>query len=188
MTSINIITKPLHTKPIKRTIYEWVNIAFNAKDEERTKLLGPDRTCAEWLLRNGAQVKFLQQESYLSDYNKLPDEKVRLQIQEVDATDSSIMHYGFSHFKGCNQIERLILHRCSFLENRAVKELKYLEKSLLYLQISSCHNISQRGLEDIPSLWKLKKFVLFDLPEVKSKVEAVKALEAKLPNCTIIFK
>ena len=91
----------------------------------RIKDVGPDRACAEWLLRCGAVVKwhgkgnFIRDEiiifqtfalfgrwSYyylektIKDYNSLPVGNYRsLKIESVDATDSAIMEAGFTHFK-----------------------------------------------------------------------------------------
>lgn len=66
-------------------------------DQERIRSVGPDRACAEWLLRNGASVKWKNFSEYLKDYNSLP-EKNQYYIQAVDATDSGITHVGFPYF------------------------------------------------------------------------------------------
>ena len=67
-------------------------------DDERIAAVGPDRACAEWLMRNGAYVKWTGSCEFLTDYNALPPEGMIRYIQEIDATESSIMHYGFKHF------------------------------------------------------------------------------------------
>lgn len=70
---------------------------FNKPDQDKIKKLGPDRACAEWVLRNGGKIVWADGKK-LTDYNSLPDEKVRVpQIAEIDATDSGISHYGFPH-------------------------------------------------------------------------------------------
>lgn len=72
-------------------------------DESRIKEVGPDRACAEWLLRCGAGVKWDKgPDEYLRDYNSLPAGNYRaLKIGEIDATNSAIMHIGFPHFSNC---------------------------------------------------------------------------------------
>lgn len=67
---------------------------------ERIEEVGPDRACAEWLLRNGAFVQWKGSTEYVTDYNNLPLEEKRDQffIKAVDATDSSIMGIGFPYF------------------------------------------------------------------------------------------
>ena len=43
-------------------------------------------------------MKWTNDREFLKDYNALPTEGDIRYIQEVDATDSSIMHYGFEYF------------------------------------------------------------------------------------------
>ena len=75
--------------------------------------VGPDRACAEWLLKNGAAVKWATSERYLKDYNALPLSGIReLKIQEVDATDAAIMEIGFPYFNGLEHFEKLVLKNC----------------------------------------------------------------------------
>lgn len=89
-------------KPIiyqKRTFWEYVNMMFNKPDANRVKQLGPDRTCAEWVLRNGGKIVWADGKK-LTDYNLLPSEQLDVpKIIEIDGTDSSISHYGFSHLR-----------------------------------------------------------------------------------------
>lgn len=66
-------------------------------DQERIRSVGPDRACAEWLLRNGASVRWKGFSKHLSDYNSLPSDETRYYIQAIDATDSGITHVGFPH-------------------------------------------------------------------------------------------
>jgi hypothetical protein len=49
-------------------------------------------------MRNGAFIKWTNDREFLKDYNALPAEGDVRYIQAVDATDSSIMHYGFGYF------------------------------------------------------------------------------------------
>lgn len=74
-------------------------LSFVRVDGARIKEVGPDRACAEWLLRCGAAVKWDKgSEEWLKDYNSLPVGNYRLHITEIDATDSAVMHVGFPHF------------------------------------------------------------------------------------------
>jgi hypothetical protein len=67
-------------------------------DKNRIEKIGPDQACAEWLLRNGAFIKWMGTEDYLNDYNSLPKERTNLHLQRVDATNSAIHHVGFPYF------------------------------------------------------------------------------------------
>lgn len=190
MSFIAMQTACTTTQVIKstRNLWQWINIIFNKVDEDRRKLFGPDRTCAEWLLRNGAAVRFRGNPDYLHNYNCLPLEGTTLYIQEVDATNSSIMHYGFPHFIGCKFIEKIILDNCSYLQNDALHQLTPLQETLIYLQVSRCGNITEKGLEGLNSLSNLKTLLLYDLQYVKDKNAILESLRRKLPQCNITFE
>lgn len=188
MLILNQLHKKLQIQTNRRYFWQWINIVFNKVDEDRRKLLGPDRTCAEWLLRNGAQVKWKGIPEYLADYNQLPPESTKLYIEEVDATASSIMHYGFPHFLGCKYIEKVILHDCGYLYDEALSMMKPIEKTLTYLQVSTCGNITSNGLLHLTDLLNLKTLIIYDLPYVKNKEAVLIDLKKKLPNCNIQYR
>lgn len=173
----------------RRNFFHWINIIFNSLDVDRRKIVGPERSCAEWLLRNGAKIKCAKSNKIITNYNLLPDEKDTnaILIEEVDATDSSISHYGFCHFKGCNHIQKLILKNCLYIEDEALKELSYLKNCLRYLEIYNCKNITHNGLLHLVDLNKLNELHLLKLPYVKDKMIFEK-LKEKMPSCQINFQ
>lgn len=72
---------------------------FFRVDRKRLKLLGPDRTCAEWLLRNGAEVRFKGQQSLINDYNELMvleelEESVHYRVEEIYARKAGLSQAG----------------------------------------------------------------------------------------------
>ncbi|KAK7027366.1 ATP synthase, H transporting, mitochondrial Fo complex, subunit s (factor B) [Halocaridina rubra] len=157
-------------------------------DESRIKEVGPDRACAEWLLRCGALVKWQDRESWTTDYNSLPASGGRsLKIEEIDATDAAVMHIGFPHFKGCKRIRRIVFHKSHYLEDAALAQLTLLQDSLQELQISSCGNVSADGLRHIKKLKNLEYLLLYDLPEIENKDSMMEELQAALPNCAVVF-
>lgn len=80
-----------------RSFWEYVNMMFNKPDPARILLVGPDRACAEWVLRNGGKVVWTDGKR-LEDYNNLPAEDIPVpKLKEIDGSDSSISHYGFAH-------------------------------------------------------------------------------------------
>lgn len=135
-----------------RNFFHWLNVMFNQMDERRVQEVGVERACAEWLLRNGASVKWAGEQKYLKDYNALPKETVKLLISEVDASGSSISHYGFIHFNGCRAIRKVILHDCGYIEDEALKHLHFLKNTLEELQVSLCGNITDNGLRHLKEL------------------------------------
>lgn len=171
-----------------RHFWDYLNKVFNSLDEDRRKLLGCDRTCAEWLLRNGAAVKWTTSTDFLNDYNALPPEDTRLLIKEVDATNSSISHYGFPHFVGCKHIDKITLHKCLYLENPALPLLKTLSDTLKFLQVTSCGNITEEGLNSLSNLSNLSVLIIGDFPYVKNRDVVLTFLNKELPKCQITFK
>lgn len=125
---------------------------FNQVDPLRVKEVGIERACAEWLLRNGASVKWVGEKNYLKNYNALPKQNVRFVISEVDASGSSISHYGFMHFEGCSSIRKIILHDCGYIEDEALNQLHFVKNTLEELQVSLCGNITDAGLRHIKEL------------------------------------
>lgn len=158
---------------------------FNAVDEERRKVCGPERTCAEWLLRNGAKLKWSGTTTFLKDYNQLPIEAEKCCIMEIDASNSSISHFGFLHLNGCKHIEKMILRNCGYLEDPALKMLLVLKGSLKHLEISNCGNITPEGLMCLGRLDNLETLILSDLLSVKDIKEVTSHLQKMLPSCDI---
>ncbi|KAJ9596858.1 hypothetical protein L9F63_012114 [Diploptera punctata] len=146
-----------------RRFWQWLNIVWNRVDEDRIAAVGPDRACAEWLMRNGAYVKWTGAAEYLTDYNALPPEGMTRHIEEIDATESSIMHYGFKHFYGC----------------------KHIKKFFGNLQIISCGNITDEGIKSLKILSKLRTLLIANLPYLKNKEDCLLTLKSSLPSCEI---
>lgn len=74
-------------------------LLFDRYDPKRVKEVGPNRACAEWLVKCGAHIKFKNWGSYTNDYNKLPPGAFEAyQIEEVKAVDACIMAPGFEYF------------------------------------------------------------------------------------------
>ncbi|GLV31858.1 uncharacterized protein CBL_07618 [Carabus blaptoides fortunei] len=151
-----------------RPIFQWLNIIFNRIDHQRVQEFGPDRVCAEWLLRNGGSVQWTGSPSYVKDYNSLPREGSKFLIAKIDATGSSISHYGFLHLRGCEHIREIILDECSYLEDSALKQLSFVKNSLEHLEVSNCGNITDHGVLHLKDLSKLKTLQLYNLPSTQS--------------------
>ncbi|XP_076067372.1 ATP synthase subunit s, mitochondrial-like isoform X2 [Oratosquilla oratoria] len=180
-------SRPQYFEP-SRKLWGWLNFIFNKVDENRIKEVGPDRACAEWLLRCGAGVKWLNYGSWTKDYNSLPIGGAKMhKIEEIDGTDSAVMYAGFPHLKGCKHIRRIIFHKTSYLDDAALAYIPYLKGSLKELQISSCGNITVEGLQHLKKLEGLEYLLLYDLPEIKDRKAMEDELQKALPNCAVVF-
>jgi ATP synthase, H+ transporting, mitochondrial F0 complex, subunit s len=81
-------TMPLVTsqRMSKGNFWGWVNMMFNRVDRSRLQKVGAERLCTEWLLKNGAAVRFTSNPSLIhADYNSLPSDKLPFpfKIKEV---------------------------------------------------------------------------------------------------------
>ncbi|KAL7306328.1 hypothetical protein TKK_0001755 [Trichogramma kaykai] len=170
-----------------RHFFRWLTLVFNSIDQGRVEKLGPDRVCAEWLLRNGASVRWKGSDDFLRDYNLLPKEDVKQYISAVDATSSSIHHCGFKHFNGCKYIEEIKLIDCLSIENDAMLSLAILKNSLKLLEVVNCKNITDEGLHHLSNLKNLTNLKLGGFPYVKNKNDVLNQLILSLPQCKIIY-
>lgn len=168
----------------RKSLWGYVAIAFNRVDADRLKLVGPDRLCAEWLMKNGGAVRTVEAPQRIhKDYNSLPPENVRFRVKVVDATGSSIMKIGLEHFKGCNFIDTVIFHQCKHLEGDSLDGLMHLRNTLKVLQISACDNISDEGLRVLGELNNLELLKIHEMRYVKDLNKVKQHLAPKLPNC-----
>ncbi|XP_053667756.1 ATP synthase subunit s, mitochondrial [Anopheles marshallii] len=172
-------------KPMNRPFWGWVNMMFNRVDRARLKKVGPDRLCAEWLLKNGAKAKFVKDNRTHVHFNALPEESLPVLMEELDGTDSGIMHIGFDHLEGLTRLRKVVLHNCVYIDDQALWKLRYVANTLEEIQISKCGNVTDHGLLHLKQLTKLQHVKTFDLPHVKNMQEVEKTLKQALPSCKI---
>jgi len=173
----------------RRNFWGYLNVIFNRYDQSRVKEVGGDRACAEWLLRNGAAIKYESSAEWIKDYNILPPINVRPKIVEVDASESSISHAGggFKHFEHTKHIRRLKLHRCNYMYDAALYQLPVLSFSLRDLEVSGCPNVSDDGILALSNIVELEKLYMYDLLGVKDRKKCIEVLQKSLTKCQINF-
>jgi len=82
-------------------------------DKDRIKEVGPNRACAEWLLRCGATLKWKGSDRFQTDYHALPPSDFwSFVIEEVEAVEAGIMCVGFEHFGEISAKYFLLLCYC----------------------------------------------------------------------------
>ncbi|KAG8193352.1 hypothetical protein JTE90_022981 [Oedothorax gibbosus] len=176
---------PLHCT---RLFYTWLNTVFNKVDYSRIKDVGPDRAAAEWLLKCGASVKWKNYDNWVTDYNILQTQSFKNVIEEIDATESCIMHIGFPYLSGLNYLRRIKFCKCIYLEDTCMTMLSVRKDSLHHLDVISCGNITDKGILAIADIRKLQSLYLYDLPEVKNVSNCIEVLQKTLPECKITFR
>uniref|UniRef100_A0A069DPT9 Putative atp synthase subunit s mitochondrial n=1 Tax=Panstrongylus megistus TaxID=65343 RepID=A0A069DPT9_9HEMI len=174
--------------PGTRTFYAALVSIFNRVSNSRIEAVGPDRACAEWLMRNGAFIRWQGQPNFLSHYDNLPldeNDKAPYYIEEVDATDASISHHGFPHFSGCNYITKMKFHNCWYFDDRCIFQLNLIANSLCQLEITNCGEVTDAGLASLKDLRRLNDLRLGDLKQVKNLTGCVTAIQQALPECSV---
>lgn len=187
LRTLNATTSRYRKVP-NREFFYWLTIVFNRVDYERIQSVGPDRACAEWLLKNGASIRWKGYSKYLKDYDQLLAVENQYHIQAVDATDSGITHVGFPYFVGCRYIDEIKLVHCIYLYNAALPLLSAVKDTLTTLEIKDCKSITNEGIRSLKNLKNLKILKLADLPYLENKTSLRKELAEALPNCTIELK
>lgn len=160
--------------------------AFNDVDRDRLRAVGPDRLCAEWMLKNGGAVRLGFRQDPIVDYNDLPPDTHPIEVLQLDATRSSVTAAGLSHLRGCNHINRMVLNDCPLLENGAMEKLQVIVSSLQVLQVSNCPGIKDSGLLQVGELSNLRKLCCFNLVNVKDIEYVEQQIINKLPYCQIL--
>lgn len=158
------------------------NIKFNQI------FLSSSRTAAEWALKNGACVRFVGYPSLFCDYNSLPPENTKFQVKEIEANNAGINAEGFTHIKGCEKLDRIVLNGCSYINDEALYKLELRKDSLKVLELIGCKDITDEGLRSLQVLTKLEKLVIQGLPYVKDTKKAAEDLKKYLTNCVFEIK
>lgn len=181
-----MFNQPRRSFIMGRHIFAFIKKAFNAVDVQRVKEVGPDRACAEWILKNGGAVRFTAFPKLLINmYNDLPEETEKITVKEIDATGAAITELGFNHLKGCKAIDTVILDDCSDVDDLALAKLSFIKNTLEVLQVSKCDKVSGNGLHTVKELVHLKKLRCYDLAQVADILSVARQIRLDLPNCEV---
>ncbi|XP_017876652.1 ATP synthase subunit s, mitochondrial [Ceratina calcarata] len=171
------------TQNQRRPFFYWIVLVFNRVDEDRIKQLGPDRACAEWLLRNGASVRWKGFSEKLTDFNALPSSG-NYYIEAVEANNAGICDVGFAHFEGCKYINEIKLENCEYIDNKAMTCLSIVKDTLKILEIIDCKRVDDNGLRQLKALKNLERLKVRGLPGIVDET-IQRELKQALPNCKV---
>lgn len=77
---------------------DYALFLYDRYDRKRVQEVGPDRACAEWLLRCSGSVRFKNRNSIVSDYNAIASgTPEQCKIEEIRAIKACIISEGFEH-------------------------------------------------------------------------------------------
>lgn len=178
---------PLFPHQQKRQLWGWLYSVFNRVDPDRVKEVGPDRACAEWILKSGGRIQWKGFTHMEKDYNFLPKGDIsKYKLESIDATDTAVMSIGFLHLEGLTELKKMILDNCKYLNDDALVYLHFVKDSLNHLQLSSA-DVTDGGIQQLIILKNLKYLQLFNLPEVRNKKATLEMLKQSLPECEIEY-
>ncbi|CAD5121209.1 DgyrCDS9744 [Dimorphilus gyrociliatus] len=154
---------------------QWETLVNDQKlDPERIRILGPDLSAAHFLIMRNVAVKFKGADKWIEPIKKknepvvIPRSYVRgLHLEAIDASNSKLMFESLDNLEGLEHLRYLNLSGCSYVDDWTLNRLHMFNKSLEYLDVSKCENITERGLaclaDKLPNLKYLK---MKEMPKV----------------------
>jgi H+-transporting ATP synthase F0 complex subunit s len=77
---------------------KFLCILFLRYNRKRVEEIGPDRACAEWLLRCGGSIRFKNWGSFIANYKTIPiGAPGQFKIEEIRAVKACITSEGFAY-------------------------------------------------------------------------------------------
>ncbi|CAF1018568.1 unnamed protein product, partial [Didymodactylos carnosus] len=157
-------------------------------DRKRVKEVGPNRACAEWLLKNGASVRYKNWGSLTSDYNQIPSGAPdQYKIEEIRAIKASVMAQGFDYLEGLGDVKKIHLEKCELVDDTTLAKFSFVKNTLEHVVLIGNDRITANGLSCLAALKNLKQIDLARLTGVKNEESATKLLKNELPGCVVNF-
>ncbi|CAF2154902.1 unnamed protein product [Rotaria magnacalcarata] len=171
-----------------RQFWNSLNIVWNKYDRKRVQEIGPDRACAEWLVRCGGSVRFKNWGTFSSHFNTIPaGASNQFKIEEIRAINASITSEGFAHLDGLSDLKKIHLEKCDQICDSSIARCNKVKDSLESIELIDLAQISENGLAYLAGLKNLKHIVLARLSSVKHRDAILKLLTNELPRCTINY-
>ncbi|KAI0212718.1 Distal membrane-arm assembly complex protein 2 [Lamellibrachia satsuma] len=160
--------------------------------EERHRTLGPDLATAHFAVARQATVKFVG----IDDWVKIEDPKQKyvnlpgnyipdLYLEAVDASGTQMLYESFDNFVRLEHLKYLNLSRCENIDDFCLDRFVQFSDSLLYLDLSECSQVTERGLACLHRLEKLKRLRIANMPSVKNPTLVALMLEEAIPGCVV---
>ncbi|CAF3300019.1 unnamed protein product [Rotaria socialis] len=171
-----------------RQFWNSLNIVWNKYDRKRVQEIGPDRACAEWLVRCGGSVRFKNWGTFSSHFNTIPaGASNQFKIEEIRAINASITSEGFAYLDGLSDLKKIHLEKCDQICDSSIARCNKVKDSLESIELIDLAQISENGLAYLAGLKNLKHIVLARLSSIKHRDAILKLLTNELPRCTINY-
>jgi len=158
---------------------------------ERHLFLGSDLAAAHFLLHRGGAVKFVGDDKWHkrdeNDDYFLPGSRVPgMYVEGVDASNTEIMFEGLDNLIDLHKLRFLSLADCKYINDWCMGKMPQFERSLEFLDLSNCSNVTAKGLSGLACLKKLKYLRLEGFDRAKDVAKVVLQLEEAIPGLEVV--
>lgn len=129
---------------------------------QRNQVLGNELAAAHFVVHRGGAVKFFGQDCWIkaNQFNEyeLPDRFNKDWIlQAIDCTDMELHYEGLVNMRDLKQVEWFSVNGCENIDDWCMDRIANIfGRTLLYLDIRDCRNITHRGIGALARMEKLK--------------------------------
>lgn len=158
---------------------------------EEWAILGPELAAAHFITSVNGGVLFTGQKKWL---RKEKDQEPLLPktpvsgacIEAIDLSGVEILYEGLRHFERLNKVQWLSLRNCPHVDDWFLDKVSSIFRhTLIFLDISNCENVTERGLSVLHRLKCLKSLKISGLKKVKHGPLVCMLLEEAMPQCSI---
>jgi len=162
---------------------------FQTMSAQKLGVLGPELLAAHFVTSFGGKVKFHGFQNWFSheNFRSLPQKFApEFVCEAIDLSGTPLFYEGMSFLMRLSNLRSLNLANCTALDEWAIARLYPLRDQLIHLDLSGCHGISDRGVQTLWKMKRLRRLVLNGMDDsIKNLPMIVMELEELLPNCYV---
>jgi len=171
----------------KREVDAYKN--FQTVELEKLHTMGPELYAANFVCRMGGKVKFHAFKNWFdkSNWKSLPQVFAKEFVCEaIDLSNTPLFYEGMTFLMRLSDLRSLNLSNCTALDEWAINRLHPLRTTLVHLDLSGCHGMSDRGLVTLWKMKNLRRLILSGLEDSVNNLPLIAMeLEEALPECYI---
>ncbi|KAK9710241.1 hypothetical protein QE152_g26120 [Popillia japonica] len=158
---------------------------------ERNRTLGNELAAAHFIVHRGGSVKFFDQDFWIkaNKFNQyeLPDRfKADWYLQGIDCSNMELHYEGLVNLRDLEKTEWLSIKGCENMDDWCMDRISNIfGRTLLYLDLRECPNISHRGLGALTKMSKLKILYVDDITYTNEFEMTCLMLQQVLPDLDI---
>lgn len=158
--------------------------------EERHDILGSDLATAHFIVHRGGSVKFVNHPEWIKKDEKgeygLPNKYVpNLYLEAIDASNTELRYVGLQNFVNLKLLKWLSLSNCPYIDDWCLDKISGELRTLEYLDISDCKQVTYRGLSAFYRFENLKHLKVNNIASTREFEFMCLLLEDIFPNLVI---